>query len=344
MRRDYLIKRGIYYLIVWFFGITLDFLIPHLISGSAISAIVYGRIGGPSATSAYSSIVQQEIQTTLQQLGLSSYEQPLYIQYFDYLKDIVTLNFGVSLTEFPISVATIIKTAAPWTFGIVIPAIVASFFIGNLLGRTAALHRGKFIDYLILGVTMFLYTFPVFVTAEILIEVLAEDLHLFPPGGQYNTFRFLKPTLSWPFIWSVIYHAILPTLSLILFSLAGWVMGIRNNMIPILQEDYMNFYRLMGVGNKIIAKKAYRLALLPNYTSFSIALGYSVLGAVVIEYVFNYAGLGYFFNQAILGLDYPLLNGIFFMLVTAMVLSNFIADIVYTIIDPRTSHEETEGI
>ncbi|QXJ33927.1 putative ABC transporter, permease protein [Saccharolobus shibatae] len=342
MRRDFIIKRAIYYIIVWFVGITIDFVLPRLIPGSALASIIYGRIGGAGAN--YGQDIQQEIQILVQQMGLSQYQQPLYIQYFNYLKEVATLNFGPSLSEFPVSVSTIIEEAAPWTFGIVIPAIVASFFIGNLLGRAAALNRGKITDYLILGATMFLYTFPVFVTGEILIEVLAVNFHIFPTGGQYNTLAFLKPTLSLPFVWSVIYHAILPVLTLILFSLAGWIMGMRNNMIPILQEDYMNYYRLMGVSERMIASKAYRLALLPNFTSFSISLGYSVLGAVVIEYLFNYAGLGYFFNQAITGLDYPLLSGIFFMLVTAMVLSNFVADIIYSIIDPRTSQEESEGV
>ncbi|AOL16519.1 ABC transporter permease [Sulfolobus sp. A20] len=342
MRKDYIIKRGIYYVIIWFIGISLDFILPRLIPGNVLGTIIYGRIGGN--LSAYGQNVQQEIETLVQQLGLSQYyHTPLYIQYFDFLKDIIRLNFGPSLTEFPISVGKIIAEAAPWTFMIVIPAVVAAFFIGNLLGRSAALHRGGIRDYVILGGTMFLYTFPVFVTGEILIEFLAVDLHIFPTGGQYNTFIFLKPTFSLPFIWSVIYHAILPVLTLVLFSLAGWIIGMRNNMIPILQEDYMNYYRLMGVPERVISSKAYRLALLPNFTSFSIALGYSVLGAVAIEYLFNYAGLGYFFNQAITGLDYPLLNGIFFMLVTAMVLSNFVADIIYGIIDPRTSKEETEG-
>lgn len=343
MRKDYLIKRAIYYIIVWFAGITFDFILPRLIPGNVLGSIIYGRIGGYAT--AYGQNVQQEIEILVQQLGLSQYyHTPLYIQYFDYLKDIVRLNFGPSLTEFPIPVGKIILQAAPWTFGIVIPATVAAFFVGNLLGRTAALSRGGAKDYLVLGITMFLYTFPVFVTGEILIEFLAVDLHIFPAGGQYNTAVFYKPELTLPFVWSVIYHAILPTSTLILFSLAGWVMGMRNNMIPILQEDYMNYYRLMGVSERVIAQKAYRLALLPNFTSFSIALGYSVLGAVAIEYLFNYAGLGYFYNQAITGLDYPLLNGIFFMLVTAMVLSNFVADIVYGVIDPRTSSEETEGV
>ncbi|TRM81395.1 ABC transporter permease [Sulfolobus sp. D5] len=342
MRKDYIIKRGIYYVIIWFIGISLDFILPRLIPGNILGTIIYGRIGGN--LSAYGQNVQQEIETLVQQLGLSQYyHTPLYIQYFDFLKDIIRLNFGPSLTEFPISVGKIIAEAAPWTFMIVIPAVVAAFFIGNLLGRSAALHRGGIRDYVILGGTMFLYTFPVFVTGEILIEFLAVDLHIFPTGGQHNTFIFLKPTFSLPFIWSVIYHAILPVLTIVLFSLAGWIIGMRNNMIPILQEDYMNYYRLMGVPERVISSKAYRLALLPNFTSFSITLGYSVLGAVAIEYLFNYAGLGYFFNQAITGLDYPLLNGIFFMLVTAMVLSNFVADIIYGIIDPRTSKEETEG-
>ncbi|MEM3999784.1 MAG: ABC transporter permease, partial [Saccharolobus sp.] len=204
VRRDFIIKRAIYYIIVWFVGITIDFVLPRLIPGSALASIIYGRIGGAGAN--YGQDIQQEIQILVQQMGLSQYQQPLYIQYFNYLKEVATLNFGPSLSEFPVSVSTIIEEAAPWTFGIVIPAIVASFFIGNLLGRAAALNRGKITDYLILGATMFLYTFPVFVTGEILIEVLAVNFHIFPTGGQYNTLAFLKPTLSLPFVWSVIYH------------------------------------------------------------------------------------------------------------------------------------------
>ncbi|BCU67793.1 peptide ABC transporter permease [Sulfolobales archaeon HS-7] len=343
MKKEYLIKRGIYYIIIWFVGISIDFILPRLIPGSVLGTIIYGRIG--AAASAYGNNVQQEIEILVQQLGLSQYyHTPLYIQYFDFLKDIIQLNFGPSLLEFPVPVSQIIEEAAPWTFAIVIPAVVGAFFIGNILGRTAALSRGGIKDYLIVGGTMFLYTFPVFVTGEILIEFLAVDAHIFPLGSQYNTFKFIRPEFSLPFIWSVVYHAMLPVITLIAFSLAGWVMGMRNNMIPILQEDYMNYYRLMGVPEKQVSQKAYRLALLPNFTSFSIALGYSVLGAIAIELLFNYAGLGYFFNEAITALDYPLLNGIFFMLVTAMVLSNFVADIVYGMIDPRTSHEETEGV
>ena len=341
MSPQYVIKRAIYYIIIWFFGITLDFVLPRLIPGNAIDTVIYGRIG---ASGYYNPQVQAEIRTTIEQLGLKQYNLPIYVQYFDYLKQLVHLNFGASLLEFPVPVGKIISEAAPWTFGIVIPAVVATFFIGNLLGRYAALGRGKPRDYVVIGASMFLYTFPVFVTGEVLIEFLAVNIHIFPIGGQYNTQAFFRPTLSLPFIWSLIYHAILPVTTLILFSLAGWVMGMRNNMIPILQEDFMNYYRAMGVPERQVASRAYRVALLPNFTSFAIAMGYSVLGAVAIEYLFNYAGLGFFFNQAVQALDYPLLNGIFFLLVTAIVLSNFVAEIVYGIIDPRTSHEETEGI
>ncbi|MBP1357020.1 MAG: ABC transporter permease, partial [Sulfolobus sp.] len=287
----------------------------------------------------------QQMMIMAQELGLSQYyNKPLYIQYLAYLKDLIRLDFGVSLSYFPVPVSRILLNVLPWTLLLIYPSIIASFFIGNILGRYAALGRGKPRDYAVLGITMFLYTFPLFVLGEILIEYLAIDLKLFPIGSAYNTAVFPKPELTWPFITNVLYHAALPWTVLILFNLAGWAMGMRNNMIPLLQEDFMNYYRLMGVPEGIVSQRAYRVAILPNFTSFAISMGYAIIGTTAIEILFNYGGVGYFWSLALSALDYPLLNGIFFIFITILVISNFIADMVYGIIDPRTSHEETEGL
>ena len=340
-RRHFIIKRAIFYIVTWFAGISLDFVIPRLIPWDILSSFLYTRLQMLQYEPA--AVAQQMYQAVVAEFGLYKYQRPLYIQYFDYLKDVVRLNFGPSFSYFPETVNTIIAQAAPWTILIVYPAVVVAFLGGIYIGRFAAIRRGSIKDYAVVATLMFLNTFPVFVTGEILIYVLSIRYHVFPLG-PYNTYRFPRPELSLPFAVSVMYHAVLPTLTLTLFSLAGWVLGMRNNMIPVLQEDFMQYYRSMGVPEKVITQRAFRVALLPNFTGFTLSLAYAILGSLTIETLFNYGGLGYYFSVAVGGMDYPLLNGLLFLLVTLMSVTGFIAEVLYGIIDPRTSREEVEGL
>ena len=341
-RRKFVVKKAIFYIVTWFFGISIDFVMPRLIPWDIMSSFFYTRLQMLQYEPA--AVAQQMYQAIVQEFGLYKYQEPLYIQYINYLKDLLELRFGPSFSYFPTTVNTLIAQAAPWTILIVYPAVVAAFVGGVFMGRFAAIRRGSAWDYAVVAALMFLNTFPVFVTGEILIYVLSVKYHVFPLGEPYNIYKFTRPVLSLPFIESVLYHAVLPTLSLTLFSLAGWVLGMRNNMIPILQEDFMNYYRAMGVPERVVRQRAFRTALLPNFTGFTISLAYAILGSLTIETLFNYAGLGYLFSVAVGGMDYPLLNGLLFMLVTLMTVTGFIAEALSGIIDPRTSREEVEGL
>ena len=342
-RLRWALSRAAFYLSLWLAGITIDFVIPHLLPPNVLYTLIYSKLVSYGASAG---MVLEYIRELEAQFGplIRQYSEPLYVQYLQFLRDVFTLNFGVSLMYYPFKAGSIITQGVPWTAVIVYPALALSFVVGNVLGRAAALSRGTAKDYAIVAGLMFLYTMPVFVVGEVLITIFAVHYRIFPMENPYNEHKFLRPTLSLPFVASVLHHAALPVITLTLFSLAGWALGMRNNMIPILQEDFMNYYRAMGVPERVVASRAYRVALLPNFTGFAVSLGYSVLGAIAIEGLFNYAGLGYYYSQALGGMDYPLLNGILVMLVTMMVFSNFIAELIYGILDPRTSKAEVEGL
>ena len=342
-RLKWALERAAFYLSLWFAGISVDFVIPHLLPHNILFTLIYSKLTSYGASAG---LIEEYMREMLAQFGplVKQYNEPLYLQYLQFIEDVLRLRFGVSLMYYPFKVSSIILQGAPWTMVIVYPSLALAFVIGNVLGRAAALSRGTAKDYAIVAGLMFLYTLPVFVVGEVLITIFAVHLGVFPLENPYNERRFLRPTLSLPFVLSVLHHAALPIITLTLFSLAGWAIGMRNNMIPVLQEDFMQYYRSMGVPEKVIAQRAYRVALLPNFTGFAISLGYSVLGAIAIEGLFNYAGLGYYYSQALGALDYPLLNGILVMLVTVMVLSNFMAELIYGVLDPRTSKAEVEGL
>lgn len=342
-RLRWVLDRVLFYFSLWLAGVTVDFFIPHLLPHNILFTLIYSKLISYGASAG---LVEEYMREYLAQFGplIKQYSEPIYIQYIDFLRDVFTLRFGVSLEYYPFKVSGIIGLGAPWTVLLVYPSIALAFVIGNILGRAAALRRGSWRDYAIVSALMFLYTFPVFVMGEVLITIFAVHLRLFPLENPYNERAFPRPTISLPFVISVLHHAALPIITLTLFSLAGWAIGMRNNMIPILQEDFMQYYRAIGVPEKVIASRAYRTALLPNFTGFAISLGYSVLGAIAIEGLFNYAGLGYYYGQALQSLDYPLLNGILVMLVTAMITSNLAAELIYGILDPRTSKAEVEGL
>jgi peptide/nickel transport system permease protein len=278
--------------------------------------------------------------STLQALetafGISN--KPLYLQYFQYIDNLFHGNLGLSFGFWPTPVATIIQEALPWTLYLVVTATVVSFFLGNRLGVMAATRRLKRTDVALSSVFMFFQGFPAFTLAFILILVLCLRTGLFPAELAYSP-AFHKPALSLPFVASALYYSAVPLLTIILTSLAGWLFGMRNNFLPTLGSDFTTYYEAMGLKKSRIEQLAYRVAFLPNLTGFALALGFSVTGVLAIEYVFSYPGMGFFLYQAVVSLDYTLLQGIVLVLVVTMILANAVVEILYGVIDPRIKQE-----
>jgi peptide/nickel transport system permease protein len=323
-------KKAVGFTIILFIALLLNFIIPRLIPGGPAAEVkAFLEEQGIPPTPKLLHAVEVE-------MGIST--APEYVQFYQYLVDVAHGNLGVSILYYPEAVSKIVEQALPWTLLIVISATVISFFIGNKLGRYAALKRNSWKDKLIVLTTMFAGGIPAFSAGIILLYVFSFDLHILPPFHPYNL-STTTPGFNLPFILSVIDHAILPVTTLTVISLATWMLHMRNNMIPTITDDYINFAKMLGVSNAEITKIAYRNALLPNLTGFAMALAYSVSGALLIEEIFSYPGIGYYMFTAIQGQDYPLMQGLFLILVVSVLVANLIVDLIYGIFDPRVTAE-----
>lgn len=317
-------KIGFLILTVWV-AVTLNFLIPRLMPGNPAQAMMakFAQQGPVSP--------DQEKALALM-LGLPS--GSLLSQYGNYLMDIVHGNFGVSYSYFPQSVSSVILNALPWTLALVGLVTILQFIVGTLLGVYAAWNRGKKFDSTATVLLSFTSAFPYFWLALALIYFFGFILKWFPLSGGYA--GTITPSFNGEFIGSVLYHSTLPALTIFITGVGGSLLGMRNNMINTLGEDYILLARAEGLKNrKIAVRYAARNALLPIVTNFAMSLGLVVGGSLIMETVFAYPGMGYLLNTAVSNQDYPLLQALFLCITISVLLANFVADIVSGILDPR---------
>ncbi|MCL5802258.1 MAG: ABC transporter permease [Candidatus Thermoplasmatota archaeon] len=327
---NYIAKKTIGFIVVFFSALTINFILPRLIPGNP-AQLVYDTILKNGTSNINPSFLHQlDVE-----YGIS--HAPLYIQYFQYVVNLFHGNLGISLSFYPDPVSTILAGALPWTLFLVATSTVISFFIGNILGRYVGINRNTYKDVSIDLFTMFMASFPAFVLGFIILLIFGVDLGIFPIAGAYGVTT--TPGFNLVFIVSVIYHSILPIVTIVFTSLGGWVLGMRNNIIPSLNSDFINFSENLGFRKNQITKIAYRNAILPNLTGFAMALGFSVTGVLLEEQIFSYPGVGLYMVTAIDSLDYPLIQGIFLMVILAVLAANFIVDLLYGILDPRTKQE-----
>ncbi|WP_241761830.1 ABC transporter permease [Thermoplasma acidophilum] len=326
----YIIKKISLFFGIFIGAITVNFLLPRMMPGNP-AVVVYNEIlkaGGSGVNPAY--LHQLEVE-----YGISN--APIYDQYFQYLWNLFHGNLGLSIAFYPEPVSAILAEALPWTLFLVISSITISFFLGNRLGRYAGINRNTSKDLAIDVFAMFMASFPAFVLAFIVLDIFSVYGHIFPLGGAYGV--NVNMGFNVPFIISVIYHAVLPVLTIILTSLGGWVLGMRNNIIPNLNSDFINYSENLGFKDYQIKSIAYKNALLPNLTGFAMSIGLSVSGVIIEESIFSYPGVGLYMITAINSLDYPLMQGIFLMVVIAVLAGNLVVDLLYGFLDPRIRQE-----
>jgi peptide/nickel transport system permease protein len=321
----YFLRKVLFLIGTLWVAVTVNFLIPRLMPGNPVEAMMARfHEKGTMSPSAMKAI----------QIMLGISHGNIFQQYGQYLNEVIHFNFGVSYTYFPYSVTYMIGHALPWTLALVGLSTIISFVFGTGFGIIAAMRRGKSADGVLTTVSSFTNTFPYFWFGLAALYFLGYILNWFPLSGAYNPAD--TPTLSWGFAMSVLHHGILPALTIVVSSIGGWLLGMRNNMINTLNEDYVLLANAKGLKSGWISwMYVARNALLPNITGFAMALGFVVGGSLLTEIVFSYPGIGDLLYNAVVNEDYPLMQGIFLIIVVVVVLANFFADLAYVLIDPR---------
>ncbi|OLF13067.1 peptide ABC transporter permease [Actinophytocola xinjiangensis] len=319
----YFSRKLLIYALTFVVAVTINWLIPRFMPGDPVSAMV-ARAGlqSPEGVAA-----MREYYT-----GLFGFDVPVWQQYLNFWGGLLSGDLGVSLWAFPQPVTSIIMAAVPYTLGLLIPAILLSWWAGNKFGAYAA--RKKVLDNTVLPIWYVLTATPYMWLAILLAWALGKVAGLFPVGRSFSA--SLRPDWSWLFISDLISHWFLPFLSLFLVAFGGWAIGMRNLIIYELEADYSHYLGSLGAPSRLVRRYAFRNALLPQVTGLALQLGVIVGGAVVTEIVFDYRGLGYLVLEAIKASDFFLLQGIFLFIVIGVLVANFIIDIVYVLVDPRT--------
>jgi len=324
---SFIVRRLVFYLVAAWVALTINFFIPRLMPGNAVESVL-----------AKFPNLQPSAYRALEALLGVGHPGSIWHQYWAYLGDILHLNFGTSVADYPAQVSTLLAETLPWTIILVGTATVIAFFVGTALGIAAGWRHGGGLDRALPGL-MFLQAIPYFFFALLLLELLALKLHVFPIAQGYS--EGLIPGWHWDFIGSAIYHSLLPALTIVLASIAGWMLQMRNVMITTIGEDYVVAAQAKGLPNRrVIFSYAARNALLPQLQGFGLAVGFVVSGALVMEIVFSYPGIGLLLLTAVTSDDYPLMQAIFLVITFAVLLANLIVDLVIVFVDPRVRIRE----
>ena len=265
-------------------------------------------------------------------------DEPLLDQYIRYVKGLARGNLGVSIL-YKTSVNKIVVQALPWTVFILSTSLILSFTIGALLGMAIAWKRKTLLDPLVTGYAALTGATPDYITALVLLIIFAINLRWFPIKGAYDP--AVKPGFSWEFIKSVLYHAVLPIAAYTFENTAAWALAMKGSAVSVLGEDYILAARARGLKERrIMTRYMGRNAMLPLVTGLAIAFGSMMGGSVLIETIFNYPGIGWFFSQAVSRRDYGLMQGLFFLTAASVIFANLLADLLYARLDPRIRLEE----
>jgi peptide/nickel transport system permease protein len=324
----FIVRRLGFYAVAAWVAVTINFFIPRAMPGNAVDTMM-----------AKFPELQPAAQKALDAEFGVGHQGSLMHQYWVYIVDLFHGNLGLSTNLYPATVTSVLEQTIPWTLALVGTATVISFLLGTLLGILAAWRRGGWLDHALPAFT-FLQATPYFFLALLAIEVFSLHWRFFPIGGGYTL--GLLPGWDWAFISSALYHSILPAVTIIVTSMAGWMLQMRNVMITTIGEDYVLAAQAKGLSSRhVVLSYAARNAILPNIAGFALAIGFVVAGALVMEIVFSYPGVGLTLYNAVTSDDYPLTQGIFLVISFAVLGACLIADAIYVLADPRTRSRAT---
>jgi peptide/nickel transport system permease protein len=326
----YFVRRiGMFFLVV-FVAATFNFFIPRLAPGNPIGAIT-SRMANASGGLENG---QAMFEAYRKRFGL---DEPMYIQYVKYMANTVRLDFGQSLSAYPADVSEIIRPAIGWSMGLIGVSVLMTFAFGVTIGALLAWKRTPRLVRELLPITMIGGVLPYYLLAMLLLYVFAFTTRILPMSGAFDS--GIPSELSWAYLSGLGRHAVLPALSIILTSIGGFALTMRGLMVNTIGEDYMLLADAKGLPKwRILWSYSVRNAIPPQVTHLAIALGHVVSGAILVEIVFSYPGLGYQLWQSIVNSDYTVIQGITLVLAVSVGLCVLIIDLIYPLLDPRVTY------
>jgi peptide/nickel transport system permease protein len=322
----YALRRLLFFAVTVWAAVSFNFFVPRLMPGSPIQAL----------EAEHPHLNPRAIKALTILLGAHGAHGGILSQYLQYWEHVVTFNFGISITTaFGTPVRTMVFDALPWTLGLLGITTIIAFVAGTFIGLVSAWRRGSLLDSALPPIFVILSNFPYFVLAMLAIFLFATTLNVLPNEGAYSLGAV--PSFSLGYIGDVLDHALLPALTILVTSVGGWILTMRNNTISVLAEDYVRMARAKGLKSwEVMWHYAGKNAILPNLTGFAMSFGFIVSGAILVEWVYNYPGVGYMLLNSVSAHDYPLMQALFLLITVAVLLCVLLADIVAAIIDPRT--------
>jgi peptide/nickel transport system permease protein len=329
----YLSERFVIFVATIVISVTVVFVVPRLVPGNPLNAVfsrlaaVGGSLNAPELVEEYNRL-----------FGL---DRSVGEQYISYLRELARGNLGYSISSFPSHVSDLLRSAIPWTIGLLLVTTLISWVLGSLIGAVVGWQGGKsrFFQVLV-PLALVLYTTPYYILALIFVFLFAFHWRIFPLSGAYSV--GLTPEFSLAFALDVIRHAVLPALSIIFVSLGWWFLSMRSQITSLKGEDYILQAEAKGLpGRRILWAYAFRNALLPQATGLALSLGHIVGGALITEVIFAYPGIGWLIYNAITGLDFPVIQGGVLLIIFSVASANFVIDIVYPLIDPRIRYAQS---
>jgi len=305
----------------------LIFLLPRAVPGNPLYSLLHKLSQTAQTNPEQLRLVEKRL---MEEFGVG---KPLLQQFVDFLIRTLNGDLGTSYFFYPTKVGDLISVHIPFTLGLLLPATIVSWVLGNMLGAFAAYKRETLKDNALLSVFLILSTTPYYWLAMLLVYYFAVTLHLFPAGGAYPI--YIQPSLSLTFIAAFLRHYALPFLSIVISAIGFWAIGMRVMMIYELGSDHISFAETLGLSDRKLMTYAFRNSMLPQITGLALSIGSMLGGQLITEIVFNYRGTGYLIFRALIAGDYPLIQGIFVILISTLLIATFIVDVIYVYVDPR---------
>jgi len=323
--RRYLANKTVWYLGALVVAVVLNFVLPRLIPGNPVDVLVSKMGQGGLSSEAQ----QRTYEAFMREFGL---DKPIWDQFVLYITGVFHGNFGASFSFYPTPVSSLIAQSVPYTLALQLPAIVLGWIIGNLLGAIAAYKGGSW-DKSVFTTALLFNSTPYYCLSIILLYVFGVVLGWFPVGGAYSLGS--SPEWSWAFFSDAITYWWLPFASLVLINIGGQAVGMRSMAIYELGSDYVNYSRSLGIGDRKMTGYIFRNAMLPQITGLALSIGTMVGGALITELVFSYPGMGSLLFGAISSNDYPVIQAVTLIITVAVLVANYLVEILYGFIDPR---------